>query len=89
MPNQGNCTKTMPQYLQTMYKNTQVIIDCSEIFIEIPSSTRSQSTTDSHYKHNTAQGFIGIAPSGMATFVLDHYSRGTSNKDATKDCGTI
>ena len=45
---------------------TRVIIDCTEIFIEMASSFRSQSATYSSYKsHNTAKRLIGISPAGL------------------------
>ena len=55
----------MPACFKVAYPKTRVVIDCTEIFIEKPSSCRSQSITFSSYKHhNTAKGLIGISPSG-------------------------
>ena len=82
--------KTMPQCFQNIYLNTPAIIYCTETFIEMASSVRSQSITYSHYEHhNTAKGLIGIAPSGMVTFISDLYSGRTSNKEVTKGCVII
>ena len=79
---------TMPKCFKESYPSTRVIIDCSEIFIEKPSSLRSQSVTYSSYKHhNTAKGLIGIAPSSAITFVSDLFSGRVSDKKATKECG--
>ena len=51
---------------------TRVKIDCTEIFVEMASSFRSQSATHSSYKsHNTAKGLIGISPAWAVTFVAD------------------
>jgi hypothetical protein len=68
-----------------------MIIDCTEIFIEMPSSCRSQSITFSSYKHhNTAKGLIGISPSGYPSFVSCLYAGGrTSDKKVTNDCGIL
>ncbi|XP_057302699.1 uncharacterized protein LOC130636867 [Hydractinia symbiolongicarpus] len=67
--------ETMPKCFKDLYPTTRVIIDCTEIFIEMPSSYRSQSATFSSYKHhNTAKGLVGIAPSGAITFVSDLYA---------------
>ncbi len=65
---------TMPKCFKDQYPDTRVILDCTEIFIEIPSSFRAQSQTYSTFKsHNTAKGLIGIAPNGFVTFISDLY----------------
>ena len=64
--------ETMPKCFKEKYESTRVILDCTELFIEMPTSFRSQSATFSNYKHkNTAKGLIGIAPNGAITFVSD------------------
>ena len=81
---------TMPDAFKEMYPSTRVILDATEIFIEMPSSLRSQSETYSNYKHhNTAKGLIGIAPSGAVTFVSDLYAGRCSDKAITKDSGIL
>ena len=73
-----------------MYPTTRVIIDCTEIFTEMPTSYRSQSATFSSYKHhNTAKGLVGIAPSGAVTFVSDLYAGRSSDQKITKHCGIL
>ena len=80
--------ETMPKFFKETYPTTRVIIDATEIFIEIPSSLWTQSESYSHFKHhNTAKGLIGIAPSGSVTFVSDLYAGRSSDKAVTKDCG--
>ena len=52
------------------YPANPIIIDCTELFIEMSSSFRAQSQTYSSYKsHNTAKSLVGIAPSGIVTFI--------------------
>ena len=64
-----------------MYPTSRVIIDCTEIYIEKPSSVRSQAATYSNYKHyNTAKGLLGIASSGAVSFVADLFVGRTSEK---------
>lgn len=76
----------MPASFKEMYPSTRVIIDCTEIFIEMPSSFRSQSATYSNYKHhNTAKGLIGISPSAAVSFVSDLYAGRSSDKEITND----
>ncbi len=87
-PTRESIHKTMPAVFKAMYPSTRVIIDCTEIFIERPSSFQSQSATYSTYKsHNTAKGLVGISPSGAVTFVSDLYVGRSSDKQVTVDCG--
>ena len=80
--------ETMPKCFKDAYPTTRVILDCTEIFIEMPTSYRSQSATFSNYKHhNTAKGLVGIAPNGAVTFVSDLYAGRTSDKKLTLDSG--
>lgn len=79
---------TMPNCFKKEYPSTRVILDCTEIFIEMPTSYRSQSATFSSYKHhNTAKGLVGIAPNGAVTFVSDLYAGRFSDKKITKNSG--
>ena len=80
----------MPSAFKQIYPMTRVIIDCTEIFVEMASSFRSQSATYSSYKsHNTAKGLIGISPAGAVTFVSDLYAGRSSDKQITKDRGIL
>ena len=76
--------ETMPECFKAHYPCTRVIIDCTELFIQMPSSFRAQSQTYSTYKsHNTAKGLIGIAPSGFVTFISNLYGGHLSDKKIT------
>ena len=87
-PTRESINKTMPVVFKAMYRSTRVVIDCTEIFIERPSSFQSQSATYLSYKsHNTAKGLVGISPSGAVTFVSDLYVGRSSDKQVTLDCG--
>ena len=89
-PSREVIDKAMPNSFKDAYPTTRVIIDATEIFIEMPSSVRSQSETYSSYKHhNTAKGLIGIAPSGMITFASDLYAGRVSDRIITKDWGIL
>ena len=86
--NKKTVADTMPKCFKKEYPTTRVILDCTEIFIEMPTSFRSQSATFSNYKHhNTAKGLVGIAPNGAVTFVSDLYAGRFSDKKITKDSG--
>ena len=80
----------MPNCFKATFPKTRVIIDCTEIYIETPSSCRSQSITFSNYKHhNTAKGLLGISPNGYPSFISSLYGGRTSDKKITKDCGIL
>ena len=69
--------KTMPEAFKNTYPNTRVIIDCTELFIERPTSFRSQSATYSAYKnHNTAKGLLGISPAGYPIHLCQSFMQG-------------
>lgn len=82
--------KHMPPSIRENYPQTRVIVDCTEIYIEMPTSPATQSATFSSYKHhNTAKGLIGISPAGNVTFVSELYAGRTSDKERTNDCGIL
>ena len=72
------------------YPTTRIIIDCTELFIEVPSSLRAQSQTWSEYKHhNTWKALVGISPNGAITFISKLWSGRVSDKEITKKCGVL
>ncbi|CAC5422034.1 unnamed protein product [Mytilus coruscus] len=80
----------MPQDFKLQYPNTRVIIDCTEIFTERPSSLALASKTFSSYKsHNTWKGLVGISPHGAITFISALYSGCMSDIEITKHSGLI
>jgi hypothetical protein len=89
-PSQSTIQKTMPNCFKISYPSTRVILDCTELSIEMASSFRTQSATFSSYKHrNTAKGLIGIAPNGAVTFVSELYPGRTSDQSITKHSGVL
>ncbi|KAI2644889.1 hypothetical protein H4Q32_030933 [Labeo rohita] len=70
------------------FPDTQVIIDCTEIRCQTPSSPLLQSEMYSNYKsHCTMKGLIGIAPHGPVTFVSQLYAGSVSDREIFKQCG--
>ena len=49
----------MPICFKDSFPKTRVIIDCTEFFIEMPSSYRSQSVTFSSYKNHNSERIVG------------------------------
>ena len=79
----------MPACFKISYPQILVIIDCTELFIERPSSCRNQSITYSSYKNHNTAGLIGISPSGYPSFVSSLYAGRTNDRKITKDCGIL
>lgn len=78
----------MPADLKREYPSTRVIIDATEMFVEIPSDFRVQSDSFSQYKHNnTAKGVTGVSPNGLVTFVSDLAPGKLSDKKLTIQSG--
>ena len=49
-PDHGILRETLPECFKLNYTRTTCIVDCSEVFIERPSSLSARSETDSNYK---------------------------------------
>ena len=80
----------MPAQFRDVYPSTRVVIGCTELFIETPSSLNIQSSTWSSYKHhNTFKGLIGISPTGACIFVSSLYTGGISDKEITRCSGIL
>ena len=89
-PSREKIMQHMPEVFKLSYSKTRVIIDCTEIFTERPSSLALASKTFSTYKsHNTWKGLVGIAPHGSITFISSLYSGCMSDVEITKRCGLI
>ena len=81
---------TMPSSFRNKYPNCRVIIDCTEIRTETPSSLQLRSLLYSDYKsHMTYKSLIGISPAGAVTFVSDLYNGSVSDKQITKLSGLV
>ena len=87
-PSKAAVIRMMPKCFKEVYPTTRVIIDCTEIYVEKPSSVRSQAATYSNYKHfNIAKRLIGITAAGSVSFVSNLFTGRTSDKVATRECG--
>ena len=80
----------MPNEFKEKYPSTRVIIDCTEIFTQSPTSLVASSKLFSNYKsHSTYKSLVGIAPHGALTFVSTLYTGNMSDVEITQLCGLI
>lgn len=72
------------------YTNCRIVIDCTEIYIQIPRALNKQKSTYSNYKHrNTFKALVEVAPNGVITFISDMYAGSTSDKKIVAHCGIL
>ena len=80
----------MPESFKAMYPSARVILDCTEIFVQTPTSLLLQSQFYSSYKSSTTlKGLIGITPYGAISFVSCLFSGGISDKEITRCSGIL
>ena len=85
-PSKEQTRKTLPKCFKKYYSKVRCIIDCSEVFIETPSSLELQATCWSDYKHHcTFKFLIVITPNGLISFVSDCYGGRASDKFIVMD----
>lgn len=89
-PSREMVQKFMPEGFKNHYKSTRVILDCTEIFAQTPTSLLLQSQLYSSYKSNTTlKGLVGITPYGAICFVSSLYTGGISDKEITRCSGIL
>ncbi|XP_055069806.1 uncharacterized protein [Misgurnus anguillicaudatus] len=76
---------TMPSKFVQFCPDVRVIIDCTEVRCQNPSSLTLQSEVFSSYKNTTTfKGLIGIAPCSAVTFVSSLFTGSISDRELTK-----
>ncbi|XP_078695730.1 uncharacterized protein LOC144924475 [Branchiostoma floridae x Branchiostoma belcheri] len=89
-PSRAQVDEHMPDCFRTMYPKTRVVLDCTELRCQTPSSLYCNSQMYSNYKsHTTFKGLIGITPSGAVSFVSQLYSGSISDVDITSQSGIV
>ena len=80
-PTRLDTKKSLPECFRKWFPKVRCIIDCTEFFIETPSSLDVQAMCWSEYKHHcTFKVLIGITPTGLISFVSDCYGGCASDK---------
>ena len=89
-PSRASIDHFMPEKIKQLCSSVRVIIDCTEIFTQKPSSLVVNSQMFSAYKsHSTFKGLLGIAPHGPFTFISSLFSGSISDVELTKVCGLL
>ncbi|XP_065650657.1 uncharacterized protein LOC136078780 [Hydra vulgaris] len=89
-PSREQIDLTMPECFKRSYPKTRCIIDCTELFCQIPSSLNIQSSMYSSYKsHVTYKGLLGISLSGAIIFISQLYPRSVSDKEIVRRSGFL
>ncbi len=89
-PSRSAVDNNMPESFKQMYPKTRVILDCTEIHTQTPSSLNLNSEFYSHYKgRNTMKSLVGITPAGAICFVSSLYPGSISDKQITKQSGVL
>ena len=80
VPDQGTINAVKPERFYSI-RNLNMIIDCSELFIQTPKNHILQRLTWSSYKHhNTLKFLIGVSPNSMITYISKAYCGSISDK---------
>jgi hypothetical protein len=89
-PSKAITRKNLASCFKRWYSKVRCIIDCTEVFIETPSSLDIQAQCYSDYKHHTTIKFlVAISPNGLITYVSDCYGGRASDKHIVMDCGFL
>uniref|UniRef100_A0A673L1Z4 DDE Tnp4 domain-containing protein n=1 Tax=Sinocyclocheilus rhinocerous TaxID=307959 RepID=A0A673L1Z4_9TELE len=90
-PSREEIKKNLPTLFRSPpFNAVRCIIDCSEIFIDRPTSLSARAMTYSNYKsHNTIKFLVGISPTGSITFLSKSWGGRASDKTITKLSGLI
>ena len=89
-PSKAQIQAAMPEVFKLNYPETRVIIDCTELKVQSPSSLILNSEMFSNYKGTTTlKVLLGITPSGAISFVSGLFAGSISDKHITKVSGIL
>lgn len=80
----------MAEDFEKNHSSTRVIIDCTEIRCQMPSSLHLNGELFSNCKHHsTLKGFIGISPAGTITFISQLYTGSILDREIVVRSGLL
>ena len=89
-PSREVIKENMPPLFKQLYPECICIIDCSEIYIDMPTRDEARSITYSNYKkHNMIKFLIGITPCGSISFLSQCWGGKVSDKMLTQESGFL
>ena len=89
-PSKGQIYATLPDIFKRFYSKVRVIIDCSEVFLETPSSLEVGAYLWSDYKHHyTFKFLIAITPNGAVSWISPCYGGRTSDVFIVRNSGFL
>lgn len=89
-PSRERINEYMPQSFKNLYPKTRVVLDCTELNVQTPSSLLLQSQFYSSYKsHTTLKGLVGIAPHGAIIFVSSLFTGSISDREIFRCAGIM
>ena len=89
-PSKEQIQKTLPINFRLKCPDCRVIIDCFEIFSEIPSKKLARAQLFSTYKHHhTIKFLISITPQASICFISEAWAGRVSDKHITENCGFL
>lgn len=89
-PSREKVNEHMPEQFKEKYPSTRVIIDCTEVRCQMPSSLRLNSELFSSYKnHPTLKCLVGITPGGAFSFVSQLYTGHISDREIVLRSGFL
>ena len=89
-PDKETVRQTLPNVFIKHFQNVRCTIDCSEIFIERPTSFKARAQTYSNYKkHNTVKFLIGKTPAGVISYLSPCWGGRVSDKELTRESGFL
>jgi hypothetical protein len=89
-PSREQVQQFMPESFKKLFPSTRVVIDCTEIAVQTPSSMVLRSELYSSYKgRTTLKCLVGVTPAGAVSFVSNLYAGSISDKHITKVSGIL
>ena len=89
-PTRKAIDEKMPEDFKKKYSSTRVIIDCTEVKCQMPSSLHLNGELFSNYKHHTTlKGLIGISSGGAITFISQLYTGSISDREIVVRSGLL